>query len=89
MSKKYKAHVQMEERYARLEIDYDCLEEKRAICNYLNDLIAIHKISPQITIEPKTTNTGEYIMEFHDDYDKKAGVFFEDLLEKLDIKKCD
>ncbi|WP_281950986.1 hypothetical protein [Nitrosophilus kaiyonis] len=86
---KPKAHIQMEERYARLEIDYDNLEEKKAICNFVNDLIAVHKISPQITVEPKTTETGEYIIEFHDDYDKKAGDFFEDLLKKLDIKKCD
>ena len=89
MNKKCKAHVQMEERYARLEIDYDSLEEKKAICNYVNDLIAVHRISPQITVEPKTTETGEYIIEFHDDYDKKAGDFFEDLLKKLNIKSCD
>ena len=89
MNKKCKAHVQMEERYARLEIDYDSLKEKKDICNLVNDLIEIHKISPQITVEPKTTETGEYIIEFHDDYDKKAGDFFEDLLKKLNITKCD
>lgn len=83
-----KCHVQMEERYARLEIKYDSLQEKKDICNYVNDLIAVHKISPQITVEPKTTETGEYIIEFHDDYDKKAGDFFEDLLKKLNITSC-
>ena len=89
MQKRCKAHVAMEERYARLEIDYDSVEEKKNICNLVNDLIVKYKISPQITVEPKTIETGEYVIEFHDDYDKKAGPFFEELLATLGIDKCD
>ena len=84
-----KAHMAMEERYARLEIDYDSVEEKKKICNLVNDLIVKYHISPQITVEPKTIERGEYVIEFHDDYDKKAGEFFEDLLNQLNITKCD
>lgn len=79
----------MEERYARLEIDYDSIEEKKDICNMVNDLIVAHKISPQIEVKPQTLETGSYIIEFHDDYDKKAGPFFEELLANLGITKCD
>ena len=79
----------MEERYAKLEIDYNSLDEKKKICNLVNDLIAKYKISPQITVEPDTIETGEYVIEFHDDYDKKAGPFFEELLNTLGITKCD
>ena len=89
MAKDCKAHISMEERYARLEIDYDSVDEKKKICNLVNDLIVKHHISPQITVEPKTIETGEYVIEFHDDYDKKAGPFFEDLLRELGIEKCD
>ncbi|BCD60225.1 MULTISPECIES: hypothetical protein [unclassified Nitratiruptor] len=88
MKKNSKAHMAMEERYARLEIDYDSLEEKKKICNLVNDLIAKYRISPQITVEPKDIENGEYVIEFHDDYDKKAGPFFEDLIKELDIT-CD
>ncbi|HIE34994.1 MAG TPA: hypothetical protein EYP79_02200 [Campylobacterales bacterium] len=84
-----KAHVSMEERYAKLEIEYDSLEEKQKICETANELINVYKISPQITVLPKNIENGEYIFEFHDDYDKKAGNFFEDLLKKLKITKCD
>ena len=87
--KKTKAHMAMEERYARLDIDYNSLEEKKKICNLVNDLIAKYKISPQITVEPETVEKGEYTIEFHDDYDKKAGPFFEELLNTLGIKECD
>lgn len=79
----------MEERYAKLEIDYDSLEEKKKICNLVNDLVAKYKISPQITVEPKDVEKGEYVIEFHDDYDKQAGPFFEELLHALGIQKCD
>ena len=89
MREKTKAHVQMEERYARLELDYYNLKEKRNICNTITDLIEKHHISPQITICPTTTTTGECVIEFHDDYDKKAGDFFEELLKELKIKNCD
>ncbi len=88
MQEQCKAHMSMEERYAKLELDYGNLEEKKKICNLVNDLIAKYKISPQITVEPQTVETGEYVIEFHDDYDKKAGPFFEELLHKLNIK-CD
>ncbi|BCD68260.1 hypothetical protein [Nitratiruptor sp. YY09-18] len=87
--KNCRAHMAMEERYARLEIDYTSIEEKKKICNLVNDLIAKYHISPQITVEPATVETGEYVIEFHDDYDKKAGPFFEELLASLGIKKCD
>ena len=89
MNKKCKAHISMEERYARLELDYDTIEEKKNICNLVNDLIVEHKISPQIEVKPQTLETGSYIIEFHDDYDKKAGPFFEELLSKLGISRCD
>ncbi|MRI83052.1 MAG: hypothetical protein C6I00_01400 [Nitratiruptor sp.] len=86
---KCQAHVSMEERYARLEIDYTSVEEKRRICNLVNDLIVEHRISPQIEVRPETIETGSYIIEFHDDYDQKAGPFFEELLEALGIDRCD
>ena len=89
MPNRCKAHVSMEERYAKLEIDYNSVEEKKRICNLVNDLIVKYKISPQITVEPKTVEAGEYVIEFHDDYDKKAGPFFEDLIKTLNIKECD
>ncbi len=84
-----KAHIAMEERYSRLEIDYNSLEEKKKICNLVNDLVAKYKISPQITVEPNDIETGEYVIEFHDDYDKKAEPFFEELLATLGIQKCE
>ena len=86
---KCKAHVSMEERYARLELDYENLEEKKQICNLVNDLVAERRISPQIEVRPDGIERGSYIIEFHDDYDQKAGPFFEELLRRLGIEQCD
>jgi len=84
-----KAHINMEERYARLEIEYETVEEKKEICNLINDLIVQHHISPQIEVKPESVERGSYIIEFHDDYDQKAGPFFEELLKSLGIERCD
>ena len=89
MDQRCKAHVSMEERYARLEIEYDSVNEKKDICNMVNDLIIKHQISPQIEVKPEDIEHGCYIIEFHDDYDKKAGPFFEELLAALGIDRCD
>jgi hypothetical protein len=89
MDKKCKAHVSMEERYSRMEIEYESVKEKKDICNMVNDLIVKYEISPVIEVKPKDVERGEYIIEFHDDYDKKAGPFFEELLKTLKINDCD
>lgn len=84
-----KATHTMEERYASLMIEYSNLDAKRTICNAINDIIAEQKIAPSIIISPKTTETGSYTIEFHDDYDKKSGPFFEKLLKILEIDRCE
>ena len=79
----------MEERYARLVIAYFTLEQKEAIFHATNDLIAEFKVYPSQTMSPEGEFKGEFSLEFADDYDKISGDFFESLIKKLKIDKCE
>jgi len=84
-----KAYHEMEERYARLVIEYFTLEQKELIFHATNDLIKELKSYPSQTMQPKGEFQGEFTLEFNDDYDKEAGVFFEKIIQKLNINKCE
>ena len=91
MSKKacIKAYHEMEERYSRLILEYNNLEQKEQIFNTTNDLIKKYKIYPTKIITPKGDFCGEFCLEFHDDYDKDSEAFFEELIKTLDIDHCE
>jgi hypothetical protein len=84
-----KAYHEMEERYARLIIEYFNLEQKEAIFHATNDLIKELKVYPSQTMQPKGEFEGEFTLEFNDDYDKVAGDFFEAIIKKLAINQCE
>ncbi len=84
-----KAYHEMEERYARLVIEYFTLEQKEAIFHTTNEMIAKLKVYPSQTISPKGEFQGEFCLEFADDYDKISEDFFESIIKKLDINRCE
>lgn len=82
------AEYRGEERYSKLSLACANSDEEKKI----NE--AIDEIVPQFTIQPQiyTSNISDgrkvIIIEYHDDYDRDAGVVFEKLMKKLDIKEC-
>ncbi len=84
-----KAIHEMEERYSKLLLNYYNKEQKEKIFYAINDAIAKFHLTPMQTIIPSDKFTGQYCLEFHDDYDKKAGEFFEYILHTLDISHCE
>lgn len=84
-----KVHHEMEERYARLVIEYFNREQKEQIFDTTNELIKTFQIFPTQTMTPKGEFAGEFCLELHDDYDKDAGDFFEALIKKLGIDHCE
>lgn len=89
---KIKARVRMEERYAGMSLRCGC---DKAIQKEILD--AIEEVKKETELDPvvfdnpnKDTpeNEGFYI-EFESDYDRDAGRFFEKLLKKLKIDKCE
>lgn len=84
-----RAYHEMEERYARMVLEYANLPQRKKICDSIAETIEATGFTPQTIITPKKDGSGEYVLEFHDDYDKESGVFFEHLLKDLDITLCD
>ncbi|NPA74105.1 MAG: hypothetical protein GXO12_05275 [Epsilonproteobacteria bacterium] len=84
------AYHEMEERYAMLEIRFFSEEQKSLIKKALSDAIKEYEISPEIVVEydDNDRSHGMYIIEFHDDYDRESGDFFEKIIKDLDIGKC-
>ena len=86
----YKAYHESEERYAKMEIVFNTIDDRKKLCDVISTLIAKKKVSPETTIsQDKGKQSGEYCIEFHDDYDKESGDFFEELLGQLDIGACE
>ncbi len=84
-----KAYHEMEERYSKLILEYHTLEQKELIFNTANDLIKKYAIYPTKIIIPKGDFSGDFCLEFHDDYDKASGAFFEELIKTLGIDHCE
>lgn len=84
-----KAYHEMEERYARLDLVYFNIDQRSLVCNAISEMIRKHGIAPEVTNAPKTKEEGEYVIEFHDDYDRLSCNFFEDLIGKLKIDHCE
>ncbi len=84
------AYHEMEERYAMLEIKYFSKEQSKEINETLVSCIKEYEVSPDIMIEHdnEKSNEGTYIIEFHDDYDKESGDFFECIIKSLNIGRC-
>ena len=91
MSKNMCIHAlhEMEERYSRLVIEYFNREQKEKIFDVVNDAIKEYKLHPNQTMQPTEEFKGQFCLEFHDDYRKESGDFFEFILKKLDVGYCD
>jgi len=78
-----------EERYEKLELLYRNDKEKKRIFDALEGL----SWRPECQVEISTVDEGDHhgfvCIEFHDDYDKEAGAFFDALLKKLHIDHCE
>ncbi len=84
-----KAYHEMEERYSRLVLAYSSTEQRNHICNTVGKIIEVFKVAPSVVVTPGKDLSGEYSIEFHDDYDKQSGKFFEEVIKQLDIEHCE
>jgi hypothetical protein len=76
-----------EERYSSLTIYFQSKEEKRSVCDLMDDLIPQYDIKPNIIIKPLTKDTkGEIAIEFHDDYNQEAHPIIEKLSKALQLE---
>ncbi len=78
-----------EERYARLELFYRSPEQKERIFEALETLSCRKECRIRIDDIQESEKSGIVSIEFHDDYDKESGPFFDALIARLGIDRCE
>ncbi len=78
-----------EERYEKLELFYKNERERQKILDSIDALHHRDECDVEISTVDEGNGRGFVSVEFHDDYDKEAGPFFDALMKKLDIDHCD
>ncbi|MDR2153396.1 MAG: hypothetical protein LBO72_11330 [Helicobacteraceae bacterium] len=86
------AFFRREERYEGLQFVYGGDETlKQKILDAIEALKQESALEPNVmeNCDAKEPEKCAVYLEFDDDYDREGGAFFEKLLDKLNIKKCD
>jgi hypothetical protein len=78
-----------EERYERLELLYRDEAEKKRILDAIGTLSWRPECQVEVSTVEEGGGRGIVSVEFHDDYDKEAGPFFDALMKKLGIARCE
>jgi len=76
-----------EERYSSLTFITKNKNEIQDVNTAIKKVTKAHTFQPRVCITEKGEKT-EINVEFHDDYDKEAGVIFDELMCELNIKNC-
>jgi len=89
---KIKAYFRREERYEGLQLVFkDCLDKRESVLEAIEEAKRVTGANPDIfeNSESSSSEPYAYYIEFNDDYDKDGGDFFEIVLKKLNIEKCE
>jgi len=77
-----------EERFARLSIAYDTVEEKECVSSHVDAIISKYTHKPEEIYTTKVANGKEVlVIEYHDS-DRNTGDIFEDIMKSLNISCC-
>jgi len=89
--KQINALVNMEEKYESLTLSFDKDNNTISmIINIIEETIAMFKMTPAIFQKEECTldNKESIYIEFTDQEQRDSGIFFNEILAKLNIKKC-
>jgi len=83
------AEFRSEERFSRLALAYDGVDEKKKVSECVEAMIKKHDIQPEEMYTTKVSNGREVlVIEYHDDNSRESGDVFEEIIKALDIKVC-
>ena len=83
------AYHEMEGAENRLELAYFCLEQKKKICDAIDELAKLYGVFPAQMNISKSKTEGEIHIEFFEYSARNSLLFFDGLIAKLDIGKCE
>jgi len=91
-TKKLKAYMKMEERYEMLSLVFgDNLALKDEILKIVDDIGDKHELIPFVydRVSCVSPNKQSICLEFKDDTRRLGGEYFNEILKKLNINKCE
>ncbi len=77
-----------EERFARLSIAYDTVEEKECVNSHVDAIIAKYAHKPEEIYTTKVANGKEVLVIEYHDCDRETGDIFEEIMKSLNITCC-
>lgn len=73
-----KAYFCGEERFLRITICFDTAEQKKMLCDTMDELVAKYELAPTVLIRRNECGGGEVDIEFADDYNEEAKPLIEE-----------
>lgn len=73
-----KAYFCGEERFLRITICFESAEQKKMLCDTMDELVAKYELSPTVLIKRNDCGGGEVDIEFADDYNEEAKPLIEE-----------
>ena len=80
------AQFRSEERYSKISIAYEGIEESALVCKTLDAITAKYPIKPQSYVCNISDSKDVTVLEYHNDIDREAGAIFEEIVKTLNIK---
>lgn len=77
-----------EERYSKLSLAYETKDEEKKVVSVVENTIKKYQLQPNIYNCALSHGKTALIVEYHDDYDREAGVIFDSILKQLSLTKC-
>ena len=82
------AEFRSEERFSRLSLAYHNVNEKEKVISTVESIIKKYPLKADIHFSDIAADRSVMVIEYHDDINREAGEIFEEIMESLDIKRC-
>jgi len=83
------AEFRSEEKFSKLSLAYEGEEEGKLVCTTVDRIIAKYSIKPETYTCSISKGREVLVIEYQDDSNRESGEIFEEMMEALNIKKCD
>jgi len=83
------AEFRSEERFARLSLAFCNKEEREKVVSQVEEIISKYPLKPDIHFSDVANGKAVMVIEYHDDNNREAGEIFEDIIQALNITKCE
>lgn len=81
-----KAYFCSEERFLRITICFESAEQKKKLCDTMDEMVAKYEVTPTVLIRRNECGGGEVDIEFSDDYNEEAKPLIEEYAKIIGLE---